>query len=113
MQRPVLADHKRAQGLAYSDQTQPPCPTSAKVWASVFPGSRLDPTLDHAPLAVDHLQFDQTGKELDMTQPVCRQLPRQLAIFPQNCWQPQRFEAMLQKYLGRFGHAARPRIRAM
>jgi len=26
----------------------------------------LDPALDHAPFAVNHLQFDQAGKELDM-----------------------------------------------
>jgi hypothetical protein len=30
----------------------------------------LDPSFDHPPFAVDHLQFDQTGKELDMIQPL-------------------------------------------
>ena len=42
-----------------------------------------------------------------------RSLLGQLAVFPQNGRQPQGFEAVVQKDLGRFSHAARPRIRDM
>ena len=69
--------------------------------------------LDHAPFAVNPLQCDQAGKELDMIQPFCRRLARQLAIFSQNGWQSQGFEAVVQKYLRGLGHAACPRMRAM
>ena len=37
----------------------------------------------------------------------------EFAVFAQNGWQPQGFEAVVQKDLGRFSHAARPRIRDM
>ena len=74
---------------------------------------RLDPTLDHAAFPVDHLQLDEAREELDVVQPFCRSLLGQFAVFPQNGWQPQGFEAVIQKDLGRFGHAARPRIRDM
>ena len=48
-----------------------------------------------------------------MIQPFGRSLLCQFAIFSQDRWQPQGFEAVVQKDLGRFGHAARPRMRAM
>ena len=63
--------------------------------------------------SVDHLQFDQTRKELNVVQPFRCGLPGQFAVFPQNGRQPQGLEAVVQKDLGRFGHAARPRIRDM
>jgi hypothetical protein len=44
---------------------------------------RLDPTLDHPPFAVDHLQFHQPAEELDMVQPLGGALPGQLLVFPQ------------------------------
>jgi hypothetical protein len=59
------------------------------------------------------LASDQARQELNMVQPFRRGLLGQLAVFPQNGRQPQRFEAVVQKYLGRLGHAARPRIRDM
>ena len=52
-------------------------------------------------------------KELDMIQSLCCRLARQLAIFPQNGWQPQGFEAMVQQNSRGFGHADCPRIRDM
>ena len=48
-----------------------------------------------------------------MVQSLGRSLLGQLAVFLQNRRQPQGFEAVIQKDLGRFGHAARPRIRDM
>jgi hypothetical protein len=69
--------------------------------------------LDHPAFPVDHLQFDQARQELDVVQPFCCCLLGQFAIFPQNGRQPQRFEAVVQKDLGRVAHAARPRIRDM
>ena len=53
------------------------------------------------------------GKELDVIQPRCRRLACQFAIFSQDGWEPQGFEVMIQKDLRGFGHAARPRMRAM
>jgi len=61
--------------------------------------------------AAGHLQFDQTGKELDMIRSLCRRLARQFAIFPQNGRQPPGFEAMVRQDLRSFGHADCPRIR--
>ena len=67
---------------------------------------------DPAAYAAGHLQFDQARQELHMVQSFCRSLLGKLAIFPQNGWQSQGLEAMVQQDLGGFGHAARPRIRA-
>jgi len=69
--------------------------------------------LDHPAFPVDHLQFDEAREELDMVQPLGCSLLGQFAVFAQNGWQPQGFEAVVQKDLGRFSHAARPRIRDM
>ena len=73
----------------------------------------FDPALDHPAFPVDHLQFDQACEELNMVQPFRRGLLGQLAVFPQNGRQPQRFEAVVQQDLGSVAHAARPRIRDM
>ena len=81
-----------------------------------FDGRELcgfDPALDHPAFPVDHLQLNEACKELNMVQPFRRGLLGQFAVFPQNCWQPQRFEAVVQKDLGSVAHAARPRIRDM
>ena len=73
----------------------------------------LDPPLDHPPFAIDHLQFDQPGKELDMIQPLGRALPGDLAVFPQEGRQLQRLEVMVKKKLRRLAHDAPPAIRDM
>ena len=74
---------------------------------------RLDPTLDHAPFAVDHLQFHQPAKELDMVQLLGGALPGQLLVFPQEGRQPQRLEVMRQKQFGGVGHDAASDTRHM
>ena len=69
--------------------------------------------LDHPVFSVDHLQLDEAREELNVVQPFRCGLPGQFAVLAQNGWQPQGLEAVVQKDLGRFGHAARPRIRDM
>lgn len=81
-----------------------------------FDGGELcgfDPALDHPAFPVDHLQLNEACKELNVVQPLGGSLLGEFAVFPQNCWQPQRFEAVVQKDLGSVAHAARPRIRDM
>ena len=63
--------------------------------------------------SVDHLQLDEAREELNVVQPFRCGLLGQFAVFAQNGWQPQGFEAMVQQDLGGLGHAARPRIRDM
>jgi len=59
----------------------------------------LDPALDHPAFPVNHLQSNQPREELDVVQPFGRSLFGQFAVFPQNDWQPQGYEAVVQKYL--------------
>lgn len=81
-----------------------------------FDGRELrgfDPALDHAPFAINHLQLDQPGEELNVIQPLGRGLPCQLAVFAQDCRQTQHLEVMIQKDFGGLGHVAAPCIRDM
>ena len=73
----------------------------------------LDPALDHPPLAVDQLQFDQPGEEADMVEPLGGALAGELLVFPQEGRQLQRLEVMGEQDLGGVGHAASPATRHM
>ncbi len=56
----------------------------------------LDPALNHPPFAVDQLQFHQSGKELNMVQPLGSALLGHLVEFPQDGRQLQRLEVISQ-----------------
>jgi len=66
----------------------------------------LDAAIDHPPLTVDQLEFDQTGEELDMIQPLGGTLARQFLVFPQEGGQLERLEVMGEQDLGGLGHSA-------
>ena len=74
---------------------------------------RLDPALDHPPLAVDELQLHQPGEEADMVEPLGGALAGELLVFPQEGRQLQRLEMMGEQDLGGVGHAASPETRHM
>ena len=74
---------------------------------------RLNPALDHPTLPVDHLQFHQPAKKLNMVQPLGRALTRQLVVFPQHRRQLQSLEVVGQKEIGRFGHDPSPDTKHM
>jgi hypothetical protein len=73
----------------------------------------LDPALDHPPFAVDQLQFHQSGKKLNVVQPLGGALLGHLVVFPQDGRQLQRLEVVSQKKFGGVGHAAFPDTRHM
>jgi hypothetical protein len=66
---------------------------------------RLDPALDHAPLAFYELQFRQPFEVADMFNVLCRALTRQLGVLRQEGRQFERFEMMIEKQLGDIAHA--------
>jgi hypothetical protein len=67
---------------------------------------RLDPALDHPPLAVDQLQLHQPGEEPHVVEPLGGAVAGQLVVFPQERRQLQRLEMMGEQDLGGFRHAA-------
>ena len=61
---------------------------------------RLDPALDHPPLAVDKFQLHQPGEEADMVESLGRALASELVVSPQEGRQLQRLEVMREQDLG-------------
>lgn len=73
----------------------------------------LDAALDHPSLAVDQLQLDQAGQELDVIQPFGGTLAGQLLVLPQEGGELQRLQVMGKQDLRSIGHAASPDSSAM
>ena len=69
---------------------------------------RLDAALDHPPLAIDQLQLDQAGQELDVILAFCSTLAGELVVFPQEGRQLQGLEVVGQQQLRRIGHDIAP-----
>src|SRR6266478_6636112 len=67
-----------------------------------------DPTLDHAPFAVDQLQFGQAQQKADVIEALGGALPSELVVFAQECRQLERLQVMSEQQLGRIGHDAAP-----
>ena len=68
----------------------------------------LDPTLHHAPFAVDQLQFGQPQQKADMIKALGGALPSELVVLAQERRQLERLQVMSQQKLGRIGHDAAP-----
>ena len=65
-----------------------------------------DPTLDHAPFAVDQLQFGQAQQKADVIEALGGALPSELVVFAQERRQLERLQVMREQKLGRIGHDA-------
>ena len=75
---------------------------------------RLDPPLDHPPLATGEFQLDQPGEKAGVIEPVGGALTGELLVFPQEGRQLQRLEVVVgEQDLGRFRNAASPETRHM
>ena len=70
--------------------------------------SFLDPTLHHAPFAVDQFQFGQAQQKADMIEAFDGALPSELVVLAQERRQLERLQVMSEQKLGRIGHDAAP-----
>ena len=68
----------------------------------------LDPTLHHASLSIDQLQFDEAQEKADMVETLGRALPSKLLILAQKRRQLERLQVMSKQKLGRIGHDDAP-----
>ena len=68
----------------------------------------LDPTLHHASLSIDQLQFDEAQEKADMVETLGRALPSKLQILAQKRRQLERLQVMSKQKLGRIGHDDAP-----
>ena len=72
----------------------------------------LDAPLDHAPFALDQLQFAKPQEVLDMILVLCGALPGQLGILALEGRQPELGQMMLEQdlrgFCGSIDHAAAP-----
>jgi hypothetical protein len=66
----------------------------------------LDPTLHHAPFAVDQLEFGQAQQKADMIEALGGALPGELVVLAQESRQLKRLQVMSEQKLGRIGHDA-------
>src|ERR1700686_1292902 len=73
----------------------------------------LDPTLHHAPFAVDQLQFGQAQQKADMIKALGGALPSELVVLAQERRQLERLQVMREQKLGGIGHDAVPVSRLM
>ncbi len=65
---------------------------------------RLDAALDQAAFAVDQLELGQPLEIADMIDAFGGALPGQLVIFPQEGWQPQCLEVVVEQQLRGIAH---------
>ena len=68
----------------------------------------LDPTLHHASLSIDQLQFDEAQEKADMVETLGSALPSKLLILAQERRQLERLQVMTEQKLGRIGHDDAP-----
>src|ERR1700719_650391 len=68
----------------------------------------LDPSLHHAPFAVDQLQFGQAQQIAGMIEALGGALPSELVVLAQERRQLERLRVMSEQKLGRIGHDAAP-----
>src|SRR3979490_2736228 len=68
----------------------------------------LDPTLHHAPFAIDQLQFGQAQQKADVIEALGGALPGELVVLAQERRQLARPQVMREQKLGRIGHDATP-----
>ena len=68
----------------------------------------LDPSLHHAPFAVDQLQFGQTQEIAGMIEALGGALPSELVVLAQERGQLECLQVMSEQKLGRIGHDAAP-----
>src|SRR5271169_419756 len=68
----------------------------------------LDPTLHHAPFAVDQLQFSQAQQKANMIEALGSALPSEFVILTQERRQLECLQVMSEQKLGRIGHDAAP-----
>ena len=68
----------------------------------------LDPTLHHASLSIDQLQFDEAQEKADMVETLGSALPSKLLILAQERRQLERLQVMSKQKLGRIGHDDAP-----
>src|SRR6202040_1167445 len=66
----------------------------------------LDPTLHHAPFAVDQLEFGEPQQKADMIEALGGALPGELVVLAQERRQLERLQVMSEQKLGRIGHDA-------
>ena len=62
----------------------------------------LDPTLHHASLSIDQLQFDEAQEKADMVQTLGRALPSKLLIFAQERRQLERLQGDDREEVGAY-----------
>ena len=68
----------------------------------------FDPTLHHAPFALDQLQFGQAQQKADVIEALDCALPGELVVFAQERRQLERLQVMSEQKLGCIGHDAAP-----
>src|SRR5271154_4228469 len=68
----------------------------------------LDPTLHHAPFALDQLQFGQAQQKANMIETLGGALPSKLVVLAQERRQLERLQVMREQKLGRISHDAAP-----
>ena len=73
----------------------------------------LDPTLHHASLSIDQLQFGEAQQKADMVETLGGALPSKLLILAQERRQLERLQVMSEQKLGRIDHDDAPASKLM